>query len=906
MRLTATPGPDSRVLPPAGSCSLVESFPGIGTGAVEHVGGKAHSLMLLRAAGFPVPPGVVLTSAFFDPWIESMLSARDWLALREAPATQRLALCDSLKSRAAMLPTSDDQRAALRVARDRLANLTDATLFAVRSSSPQEDLQGASFAGGYETRLGVRPDDFIDAIRACFASMFDERVIAYKAARGLGLDAPRMAVVIQQQIASETAGVAFSINPLNNDFDQAVIDACWGQGEIVVSGQTTPDHWVLDKVSGATIERVVSDKPLSRWLMADGQLVDRDGHRRSEACLSGEQLGQLLSLVKRIEAVFAQPVDIEWAIADDTVFILQARPVTACVPLPESMLTAPGERRRLYMDIALSSGLTINAPISPLGLAVFRRLFAAMARLAFGDVEWRRHAADALVEFVGGRMYLNLSNAMWLGGPRLLARKFAVHDAILSRTLGSIDARRYQSLQRPCWTGLRMLARVPGAWWRLRRMLGNSLLPFLAPERMHRRISARLQAYEAELGRDADVNLPLNEYWDRQVAARLQTLFDVSLASFPSGVLAVQAFTRIARGISGDDAELRSCLDRGFEGNVVVAISVEMHRLARLLQPSQLRDPEALQRQLASGALPAPFRDGWVDFMRRFGCRGPLEMDLAHPRYADQPAIALKQIAAMADIEPASDPATSAARQVTRRRAAVATVIARAGPIRRWILNRLNRIIELFAGLRDTPKQHLLMILHGLRRRIVLEGERLHRSGRLDAVQDVFDFDIDELVAAAADDGLDLRAIRDRRRPYYRQLAAQVVNFPALIDSRGRILRPPRGARRVGELQGVGLSPGVVSGRARVMRSPHEKPLASGEVLIAYTTDPGWTPIFANAAAIVLEIGGALQHGAVVARELGLPCVAGIEGVTTALVDGQLIEVDGSAGTVRLLTPVQT
>ena len=247
------------------------------------------------------------------------------------------------------------------------------------------------------------------------------------------------------------------------------------------------------------------------------------------------------------------------------------------------------------------------------------------------------------------------------------------------------------------------------------------------------------------------------------------------------------------------------------------------------------------------------------------------------------------------------EPKAASQRQVEQRHAATAIVIKRAGPIRRLLLRRLRRVIDLFAGMRDTPKQHLLMMMHGLRQRLVLEGDRLHRRGRIDCPEHVFDFTVDELIRANVEATLDLKSIRAARLKYYDRLAMQVINFPPVIDSRGQILRPPRGAHREGEFIGVGLSSGIVSGFARTLRSPHEKPLQKGEILIAYTTDPGWTPIFSNAAAVVLEIGGALQHGAVVARELGLPCVAGIDGITTAIKDGQLIEVDGSSGSVRLL-----
>lgn len=887
------------------------AFPGTASAAIDTVGGKGHSLIRLAALGLAVPPGVVLTTRFFAPWVQSILASPQWRALADATQPGRSSalaevvklseLCEALQRQAVALPLTGAQADTVARARVLLAELTDRQLFAVRSSSPQEDLAGASFAGGYETRLGVRPENFLDAIRACFVSLFAERVMAYKRARGIACSAPSMAVVIQAQVLSEVAGVAFSLNPVNNDYDQAVIDANWGQGETVVAGEVTPDHWVLDKLSGEVISQALGEKQRSRWLHADGALFDRDDHRRGEACLAAGQLQQLLSLVNRVESHFQHPVDIEWAIAEGSVQVLQARPVTAFVPLPAALLTRPGQRRRLYMDIALSSGLTINAPISALGLSVFRRLFAGLSDCAFGRLNFQIGPGDELIILDGARMYLDVSNAMWLGGPRLLARKLEIHDTALARTLENIDSAVYRSPTRPAWAGLRMLPHIPRAWWRLRRMLANNLLPFFASRRMHQRMADALGAFEAELHKRVDPSLPLDAFWERQISARLQTLFDDSLAAVGPGVLAVRAFLRLAAPIVGDDQDLRDRLDRGFEGNVVVAMNLAMHRLARLLHAHALTDVDEVAQSLAIGDLPAEILAAWSAFAQRFGCRGPMEMDVAQPRYADAPRVALQQIMAMVGADPAHDPAAAVSRQVERRRAAAATVISRAGPIRRALLKRLDQVIERFAGMRDTPKQHLLLLLGGLRRRLVLEGEKLARAGRIDAPEHVFDLNWDELVTAAADPGFDLRARRVEDRQFFQRLASQVINFPPLIDSRGRIPRPPRGPHRDGEFAGIGLSPGIVTGRARILRSPHDGPLAKGEILIAYTTDPGWTPIFANAGAVVLEIGGALQHGAVVARELGLPCVSGIVGITTAIKDGQLLEVDGAAGTVRLV-----
>lgn len=875
-------------------------FPGTRQASIEQAGGKGQSLIRLASAGFSVPPGVVLASDFFDSWFDAMLSAPEWAALQSAPPELRPAMCDALKRQAIELPLNRFQQNVLAQLQLHLV-AENGDLFAVRSSSPQEDLDGASFAGGYETRLGVRRADLLDAIRTCFASVFDERVVAYKTARGMSLAAPRMAVVIQAQLDSEVAGVAFSLNPLNNDYDQAVIDAAWGQGETVVAGLVTPDHWVLDRQTSAVLEARIADKRLSRWLQTNGGLLDRHDHRRAEPCLAPDQLRQLLNVINRAEELFGEPVDIEWAFAGGTLYVLQARPVTAFVPLPPALVTAPGERRRLYLDIALSTGLTINAPISPMGLDVFRRLASDLVRLAFGGTGALPAGEDALVVLDGGRMYFELSNALWLGGPRVMAAKLRMGDALVARVIESLDAGEYKSLRRPDWARLRYLWRVPVAWWRLRRLLANFFLPFVVPQRMHRRIAQHLAAGQRELAANTDLSLPLDVFWDRYVTKALRTLFEVSMAGVGAGVMAVKAFSFLARRIVDKDAALRDRLDRGFAGNVVVAMSIEMQRLATLLPRDPLVEARELERQLVAGELPPAFQEGWDDFVRRYGDRGPLEMDVAHPRYGDAPQLALAQIAAMPVDAAAPDLAAAARRQIDARRAATAAVIAQAGPLRRVLLRRLDTIVELFAGMRDTPKHDLLAALHALRRRLVLEGERLHRDGRLDAAEHVFDLRMDELVAAAADPTLDLRGLRVTRRGYYDRLATQVTNFPSLIDSRGRILRAPPGPRRDGEFAGVGLSPGIVSGPARTLRSPHEKPLAKGEILIAYTTDPGWTPIFTNAAAVVLEIGGTLQHGAVVARELGLPCVAGIEGITVAIADGEWIEVDGHRGTLRRL-----
>jgi pyruvate,water dikinase len=321
-----------------------------------------------------------------------------------------------------------------------------------------------------------------------------------------------------------------------------------------------------------------------------------------------------------------------------------------------------------------------------------------------------------------------------------------------------------------------------------------------------------------------------------------------------------------------------------------------------MLERADFEDMDALVARIEERRMPPEFLDAWDAFMTRFGCRGPMEMDVASPRYADDPRLALRQMSYMAVDDARFDPAAAHERQVAERHRAYVALLARAAWWRRPFVRRAHVLIERFAGVRDTPKYHMVMFTHALRRRALVEGRCLVEAGRLDAPEHVFDLTFDDVARAADDPDLDLRARRAERTEFLRLLRRQVTEFPHAIDSRGRILRPAPRPETPGELHGMAVSPGVATGPVKVLRTPHEKPVDKGDVLVAYTTDPGWTPLFVNAAAVVLEVGGTLQHGAVVAREYGKPCVVGIERVVSRLRDGQRVEVDGSAGVVRVRT----
>jgi pyruvate,water dikinase len=853
--------------------------------------------------GLPVPPGAVLTTAFFAPWSDQIVTAPVWQAISVTDRERWPPLCDDLKAHARALPLTDVQYAALEECRCGLARAGLNALFAVRSSSPEEDLESASFAGGYETRLGVSLEDLEDAVRHCFVSSLDDRVLVYKAVHGFGLGPPRMAVVVQRQIASDAAGVAFSLNPLTNDYDEAVIDANWGLGESVVSGRSSPDHFVVDKVTRDIVEEKIGAKQMSIWLDPGGGTLERSHYRSEEPAVTREQITQIVDVVCRIEALFGAPTDIEWAFAGGTFYLLQARPITTYVPLPPELVTAPGQRRRLYQDAALADGLTINGPISPMGLAWMEDLMSSMFEHLLGErVSTEQDPETSLLLSAGGRLYSNLSVAMWWRNPKTLAQRSELLNSVTSQIVASVDPTTYRTATRPSWMGLRALTYVPGVLWRLGPFFGHSLRAFFAPTQTRRAYQATSEAYEAQMAGGIDYDLPLGEFRRRYVAPSGRHLFDVTL---PPLFAFMSAFAIVDRLVGRKSPELKALgekLKLGFSGNVTVEMGAALFRLAKVLGRSGVDDLQALESRIARREMPDEFLSEWDAFVTRYGCRGPMEMDVASARYGDDPSLALHQMSFMSIDDEAFDPEVGHARIAQERQQAYEELMRRFGWFKRRVLRHTHNVIDLFAGTRDTPKYHLVLFNYAVRKRVLLEGGRLVAAGRLDAAEHAFALTYGDLEAAAADPTLDLRQIRDERTRFLRTLQ-HVKRFPPIIDSRGRILRPPARKEQPGELSGLAVSEGVVTGPVKVLHTPHEKPIEKGDVLVAYTTDPGWTPLFVNAAAVVLEVGGMLQHGAVVAREYGKPCVAGIDGVMTKLQDSQLVEVDGTAGIIRLISP---
>ena len=858
---------------------MIHPFSAAPVPALDLVGGKARSLIEATAAGFNVPAGFVLDVDFFRPWLDAVRAGPAWQAFLDCADDDTRTACDAVKASCASLTLTDGQRTELESA---LGALNAERCFAVRSSSPEEDLEGTSFAGGYETTLGVAPNTLEEALRTSFTSVFDERIVAYKRQHGMATDDPRIAVIVQEQVPSDVAGVAFSLNPRNNCYDEAVINANFGLGETVVNGHVTPDTFVVEKVRGEILERAVAAKSHAAWLVNGGGTEERDNAEPEAACLTDEQALAVAQLAADAEAHYGAPMDIEWAIHEQALYLLQSRPITAYVPLPPGMITEPGARKNLYLDmIVLTQGF--GDSLSVLGAGLWGRMLVQMKAEIMVDA-----GAEGTVVNMDGRQYFNLSSMVRALGMSGVGSLIKTYDTPTRRIVDSVD---FDAEYRP----EKLPQALKGARWKMLKSVVR-LLPSVIRGLV--KVEESLRDYERLFERDlasgrvlAGQEMPFDEMQEA-----LLVLFQNQLQSVGAIAAPYAARPRLAR-LFRDDAEAQDllvALEMDLPGNPTAEMGRRMFELASFDELHGTEDGAAFEAKIRARSYSAEFLSAYDAYMERFGCRGIKEIDIATPRaYENLPAF-FDQLRA---IDLGKGAMATAERRRVEAHERLFEIAGARGKEKK--VRKLANTIRSAAGYREAPKFFFIQVVDLLRRRALVLAERLVAAGRMDDPQQVFELTPFQLGEAERDEGFDLRAAIERNLSTRRHLD-RVRDWPRVIDSRGKIRRPPLSETEDG-LVGDAIAPGTVRGRAKVLHAPYEKPLEEGEILVTRASDPGWTPIFVNAAGVVLEVGGPLQHGAVIAREYGLPCVSGLDGVVNLIEDGQMIEVDGSNGVVRIL-----
>jgi phosphohistidine swiveling domain-containing protein len=870
------------------------------------VGGKAAQLGELIRAGFAVPAGFCITTDAYARISDS--AALDALLVELsmiAPADTARQAALAARARAAILQAPIPKDIASAIIEAYQAHIHNEPVpVAVRSSATAEDLPDASFAGQQETFLNVvGAEAVLDAVRRCWASLWTDRAVSYRATHRIDSSAVRLAVVIQRMVDAQVAGVLFTANPLSGQRRQVVIDANPGLGEAVVSGATTPDHFVVNSCTGDIVERRLGDKQFVIRASAGGgtQRVEQAA-QGTTACLSDAQVRLLAALGTQIEAAFGAPQDIEWALdAAGQLWLLQTRPITTLFPLP---LEAPSTDAvlRAYLCFTVQQGT--YQPFTPIGISAIRVLASAItAFLGFAPRDVL-HGPRFVTE-AGSRVFLDVTSALRSAfGRAVLSQMMAqveAHAAAIFQHLSSdprlslIETRRLPLIltigrvfvrTRLPWYLLLSLLRPTSARKRLRRLMDNL------------RVSANIAARTDPRTHVVAVERLFLDTLPRLLSATAP----VMLGSMGSLALASKLLGDLA------SEEERQIVMRGLPHNPTTEMNLALWALAQLVQSDPLTadllrhtSPAQLSDAYRSSSLPAALQHGLTQFLATYGHRSINELDMGVPRWSEDPTYLFGVLATYLHL---SDSALAPDRQFQRAAEEAETILVELTRRARHVSRLRGLLVGFFlrraralGGLREVPRFALALLLAQARTILLPAGEALVQTGRLDRAADIFFLSLPEVYTAL--DGADLRqTVRERRTQYEQERARRRVPLVLLSDGTVPTVEPAAADAGDEHLRGTPASPGRATGPARVLHDPHAAHIAPGEILVAPSTDPGWTPLFLSAGGLVMETGGVMSHGAIVAREYGIPAVVGVAGATEHIRTGQSVTVDGTAGVV--------
>jgi phosphoenolpyruvate synthase/pyruvate phosphate dikinase len=846
------------------------------------VGGKAaHLGELARIDGIRVPAGICVTTEAYRR-ILAELPASDVERLGRLAPNDRdaiRALSAEIRRTIEGVAIPDDVAAAVASA---VAQLGERGAYAVRSSATAEDLPTASFAGQQDTYLNVVGTAAVLAhVRRCWGSLFTERAVTYRLRNAFDHRKVHMAVVVQRMVPSQVAGVLFTADPVTGNRKVVSIDASFGLGEALVSGLVNADVYKVR--DGAIVERRITKKSLSIDAEPAGGTRERaiGPERQGEPALTDEQVVRLAGIGRRIEAHFARPQDIEWCLLDDEFHIVQSRPITTLFPIP----AAADAENRVYISVGHQQMMT--DAMRPLGLSFYQLITPAPIR-------------DA-----GGRLFVDVTQR--LAAPASRAALIALagkSDPLIGDALESVVARD---------DFIRPLPDTPGAAPLLGHA-GGAPAPLDADPAIAAGLIERAQASIAALKRDirGKSGPALFEFIREDLQELKRVLTD------PLGFRAIMA------GMEGtwwlNDHLLEWLGEKGaadtliqsVPNNITSEMGLELLDVADVIRAHRevaafLRqtDHEGFVDELAALEGGPEVQRAIRAFLEKHGMRCVGEIDITRPRFAERPTTLLPLLLGNVDhFEPGEaarrferglEAAKEKEKEVLGRLRALPDGESKAEETKRTI----DRV-RTFAGYREFPKYAYVSRFGIYKQALLEEGERLARAGVLGDEEDIFYLSFDELHDVARTNQADRQLIRRRREAF---VSYQALTPPRVLTSDGEGISGSyrRDDVAEGALVGLAVSAGIVEGRARVVSDMAEADFEEGDILVTAFTDPSWTPAFVAIKGLVTEVGGLMTHGAVIAREYGLPAVVGVEHATRLIRDGQRIRVNGTDGHVELL-----
>lgn len=867
---------------------------------LDTAGGKGANLARLTRAGFDVPPGFIISTEAYRAFVmvndlqKVILSGLENLSADEAGALDQASDLIRVAFLRGKMPVETES--AIRAAYGKLNGVP----VAVRSSATAEDLPDLSFAGQQDTYLNViGEEELLKAIVNCWSSLWTARAIGYRMRNHVPHDDASLAVVVQVMVQSEVSGVLFTANPLTGLRSESVIDATFGLGEALVSGQVEPDHFVVNTASGAVVSKALGAKKISTHGKAGGGVENITEEAAARQTLSDSDIQKLAVLGSQIEKEYGTPQDIEWALAGGKQFVLQSRAITSLFPLPAS------DGFTIWFSFGAVQGLM--GPLTPLGQDGIHYVASNASRM-FGVPPDPDHFN--VFGRAGERIWVKISDLI----------RHPVGNRIFDGALGFVEPSIGQ-IMRPLTADPRLGAGKGkfrfSTLWRLvgfalpvmMRLAHNMLRPAQARARFDADIesylvSARIAPAADRFGRLMNIVAFMRE----RMAGVFAYLLPRFIPIFGPSMAALNFLNHFSPKLALE-------VTFGLPNNVTTEMDLALWETAKSIRADPASgaffrgtDASELAYLYLSGTLPEKAQSAIMHFMDRYGMRGVGEIDFGQPRWREEPAPVMHTLQSYLQIAPEFSPDKLFAKGEQTALAAIEQLAAEArkqpgGWLREKLVRAAARRIRLLMGARESPKFFAIRTM-GIARKALLEvGQEFAAAGTIDRADDLVFLklaELDELARpASATNWKSL--IAGHRAAYERELRRK--HAPRVLVSDGRAFYEGIGSETdtADVITGSPVSPGLVEGLVHVVLDPRGTQLAPGEILVCPGTDPAWTPLFLAAGGLIMEVGGMMTHGSVVAREFGIPAIVGVHEATTRLKNGQRIRLDGTTGKIQIL-----
>jgi len=848
---------------------------------VAVVGGKGARLgELLRIEGIRVPPGFCVTTDAFQriladaPSIDDRLNRLDRLKPDDSEAIRTL----SAEIRRALEGMAIPKDLGSAITR-RLVRLGEQAAYAVRSSATAEDSPTASFAGQHDTYLNiVGPPAILRHVSRCWASLFTERAVIYRLRHGFEHRKVQMAVVVQRMVVPHAAGILFTADPVTSNRKVASVEASFGLGEALVSGVVNPDVYKVR--DGDIVAKAVATKQLAIHASPAGGTQEQtiEAERQQQPALTDTQVVRLAELGRRVEAHFGPPQDIEWCLVDDGFEIVQSRPITALFPIPAA---GDGENH-VYVSVGHQQMMT--DPMKPLGLSLFQ--LTALPRMYEA----------------GGRLFVDVAQRLASPASRAgLLEALGKSDPLIEDALRTI-------LERGDFVPS-ILDDGPGG-----PPPGGAPAPIETDPAIAAELIERNQVSIAALQRDIQTKsgTALLDFILADIQELKRLLFDPQ--SYQVIMAAMEATWWLNERFEAwlGEKNAADTLTQSAPGNITSEMGLALLEVADVIRPypkvvaflEHVEDEEFLD-QLAELAGGPEARDSIRAYLDRYGIRCVGEIDITRPRWRERPSTLVPLLVGnIKNFEPgAGQRRFEQGRQKAWEKEQELLERLRALPGGEQKAEQAKRMIDrvrTFIGYREYPKYGIVSRYFVYKQALLKEAERLVQADALTKQEDIFYLTFQELGDVVRANEVDDQLISQRQAAFR---SYQALTPPRVLTSEGEVVA---GAFRrddvpTGALIGLPVSGGTVEGRARVILDMTQADLKAGDILVTAYTDPSWSPLFVAINGLVTEVGGLMTHGAVIAREYGVPAVVGVQQATRLIRDGQRIRVHGTEGYVEVL-----